>query len=159
MEEKKTGRPTDFSEKIVDQICERISEGESLRTICADDNMPTKTTVFRWLAKEENKEFRDQYARAREIQAENLAEEMFEIADDGTNDWMTIGRGDNKYEIENKEVTNRSKLRVETRKWYLSKILPKKYGDKLDVAHSGHVKTTRIIRDDIPRDDSRDQPQ
>lgn len=142
------GRTTDFNEKIAEEICERIAQGESLRKICKDDTMPDASTVFRWLKNENNEEFRKQYAHARETQAELIAEEIFEIADDGSNDLMTIEKGDMSYEVENKEVTNRSKLRAQVRQWYLSKILPKKYGDKLDVEHSGHVRT-RVIRDDI----------
>lgn len=131
-ETKKTGagRPTEFSKEIADKICQRIAEGESLRTICRDEDMPNRSTVFRWLLKEENKEFCDQYAHAREVQAEGIAEEIFEIADDGSNDLMTIHKRDSSYEMENKEVTSRSKLRVEARQWYLGKIMPKKYGTK-----------------------------
>ncbi len=145
---KKVGRPTDFCKEVADEICERLSKGQSLRTIEKDDLMPSARTIHRWLDKEENKEFRQQYARACEDRYENIADEMFEIADDGSNDLMTIEKGDNSYEVENKEVTNRSKLRVQLRQWYLGKVMPKKYGDKVDVAHSGMVRT-KIIRDDI----------
>ena len=65
------GRPSDYSEQIAEIICSRIGDGESLRHICANGDMPSKTSVMRWL--EANKEFRDQYARARELQAEHWA--------------------------------------------------------------------------------------
>lgn len=66
-----------------------------------------------------------------------MFEELLDIADDGSNDFMTIVKGNKEYDIENKEVTNRSRLRVDTRKWYLSKVLPKKFGDHLDLTSDG----------------------
>ena len=71
-------------------------------------------------------------------------EEILEIADDGSNDLMTITKGDLSYEAENKEVTNRSRLRVDARKWIASKLKPKKYGDKVDMAHSGVLTLNQI---------------
>lgn len=131
------GRPSDFTPDIADAICERLSDGESLRTICMDEEFPNRSTVFRWLGVNEG--FRDQYAHARNLQAEKLADEMFDIADDGTNDWMerSNSEGEPLPPTLNSEAVQRSKLRVDTRKWYLSKVLPKKYGDKLDLNHGG----------------------
>lgn len=90
------------------------------------------------------KDFREQYARARESQAEVMFDEILEIADDGSNDFMTVKKGNLEYEMENKEVTNRSRLRVDSRKWYLSKVLPKKFGDKLDMTTNGKDLPTPI---------------
>lgn len=114
------GRPTDFTKDIADQICERLSEGDSLRTICGEEWSPGKSTVFRWLA--ENKEFRDQYARAREQQAELYAAELVDIADENPKDAAGV---------------QRNRLRVDTRKWVASKLLPKKYGDNASLALTG----------------------
>lgn len=98
--------------------------------------MPGKTTVMRWLA--EHSEFRDQYASAREAQADYYAEEIIEISDDGSNDWMERNRGEGETEeIENKEVLARSRLRVDTRKWLMARMAPKKYGDKVTQEHTG----------------------
>ncbi|OZB35984.1 MAG: hypothetical protein B7X50_13540, partial [Alishewanella sp. 34-51-39] len=124
-------RPSDYTSELAEAICLRLAEGESLRSICRDDVMPDKGTVLRWIARHDL--FRDQYVRAKEQGAEALAEEMFEIADDGSNDWME--QLDNEgaavgYKL-NGEHVQRSKLRIDTRKWYLSKILPKKYGDRI----------------------------
>lgn len=112
--------------------------------------MPAVRTVLYWLAeagkpdaKEELKTFLHQYAHAREAQADFMAEEIIEIADDGSNDYMTVVKGDQEYNIENKEVTNRSKLRVDARKWVASKLKPKKYGDKIDLNHSGSIDTPK----------------
>lgn len=133
------GRPSIFSKALGDKINHRIAQGESLRRICEDEAMPAISTVLLWVIDDLHKEFSEQYARAREAQAEIWAEEAIDIADDGTNDYMTITKGNEEYNVEDKEVTSRSKLRVETRKWYLSKVLPKKFGEKLDVTSGGKV--------------------
>jgi hypothetical protein len=141
MEKNATGRPSIFSQEIAEKLCEEIAtSSKSLRTICKEEGMPSVRTVLSWLsagdkedAKPDLRAFLRQYARAREEQADFLAEEILEIADDGSNDLMTITKGDASYEAENKEVTNRSKLRVDARKWIASKLKPKKYGDKLDM--------------------------
>jgi hypothetical protein len=93
--------------------------------------MPDKSTVMRWLA--QNEAFRDQYARARESQADHLAEEILQIADDGSNDTYQTENG----EAVNHDVIARSRLRVDTRKWLASKLAPKKYGDKVTQEHTG----------------------
>lgn len=95
--------------------------------------MPEARTIHYWLLDKDKEAFFQQYARARGIQAEVMFDEILEIADDGSNDLMTITKGNSSYEMEDKEVTNRSKLRVDSRKWYLSKVLPKKFGDKMDI--------------------------
>ena len=121
----------EFSEEIADKICERLANAESLRKICLSDDMPSQTTVFRWLADERYASFRERYARAREAQADTLFDECLDIADDGTNDYMSGKDGeDEKY---NGDAVQRSKLRVDTRKWMASKLAPKKYGEKLEL--------------------------
>lgn len=96
--------------------------------------MPNKSTVFRWLAADEA--FRDQYARAREAQADALFDDILDIADDGTNDYMTKTNADgSEYEALNAEHIQRSRLRVDARKWMAGKLLPKKYGEKITHAN------------------------
>ena len=112
-----TGRPTDYSEDLADIICERLADGESLRNICKEDAMPNRATIFRWLAKDDA--FSDQYARAREEQAESYADEITEIADNDDPD------GD----------VQRDRLRIDARKWVSSKLKPKKYGDRIQHAN------------------------
>jgi hypothetical protein len=92
------------------------------------------SSVFRWLADDDNTAFRQQYAHAREVQAESMFEEMLEIADDGSRDTYTDENGN---ERTNQEVIGRSRLRVDARKWALSKMLPKKYGDKVQQEITG----------------------
>lgn len=118
---RKTGRPTDYTKNMADKICEKIANGRSLRSICAEDGMPPMKTIYRWL--EANEEFRHQYARARDKQADYFAEEIIEIAD--------------RAEAESAAVS-KAKLQIDARKWAASKIAPKKYGDKteLDVKSS-----------------------
>lgn len=125
-------RPEIYTAELANLICAEIStSAKSLRTICLQENMPCVATVLNWL-NDDKEGFLAQYTRAKENQAELMAEEMLDIADDGSNDFMAItGKGGNDYEVENKEWTSRSKLRVETRKWLLSKLKPKKYGDKI----------------------------
>jgi hypothetical protein len=94
--------------------------------------MPTVSTVCRWL--NDNKEFHDQYARAREVQADVIGEETFEIVDDGRNDWIEAEtKNGDPYVKLNDEAIQRSKLRLDQRKWWLSKLAPKKYGDRVQV--------------------------
>lgn len=81
-----------------------------------------------------NAEAQDRYARAKQLQMDYLAEEIIEISDDSSNDTIINEKGQ---KVEDKEWTNRSKLRVDTRKWLMSKLAPKKYGDKLDVTSDG----------------------
>jgi hypothetical protein len=120
----------EFSQETADTICERIANGESLRSICANDDMPSQVSVFRWLAARE--EFCKQYALAREAQADALFDEMLDIADDGRNDWMATkdDEGETGWRA-NSEHIQRSKLRLDARKWMASKLQPKKYGDKI----------------------------
>lgn len=138
-----TGRPSIYTEELALKICARLALGESLKTICYDKEMPNASTVHAWVL-EDKEGFSKKYARARNIQAEVMFDEILEIADDGTNDLMTITKGHDSYNIEDKEVTNRSKLRVDSRKWYLSKVLPKKFGDKLDLTSDGEKLPTPI---------------
>lgn len=141
------GRPSIYSAEIADSICERLADGESLRTICLIDGMPSRGTVFRWLAQDDA--FRDQYAHARQAQADTLADEIIDIADDGIND--TYENADGK-EVVNQDVIARSRLRVDARKWIASKLKPKVYGEKVSTELSGPnggpIVTARELTDD-----------
>lgn len=120
-----------FTDEMADVICERISNGESLKGICEDADTPSKSTVFKWLA--DIPAFSDKYARAREMQADSIFDEILDIADDARNDWMKA-RGsdgeDDRYVL-NGEHVQRMKLRIDARKWMAGKLRPKKYGDKV----------------------------
>lgn len=92
-------------------------------------------TIFSWLRTHD--EFLKQYTRAKEESADAMAEDVLDIADDGTNDYMTITKGGQEYEVVNSEALQRSRLRVDTRKWLMAKMKPKKYGDKIDMTTNG----------------------
>ena len=127
------GRPSEYTPETAEVICSQLAHGMSLREICRADGMPDKTTVLRWLSS--FPEFRTQYEISRQLQAEHMADEILEIADDGSNDWMERQNSDGTtYEVMNSEHVQRSRLRIDSRKWLLSKMLPKKYGDKLDLS-------------------------
>ncbi|MBK5014435.1 ubiquitin carboxyl-hydrolase [Pantoea sp. S62] len=111
---KKTGRPSDYLPEVAADICSLLADGESLRKVCERPGMPNKATVFRWLA--QHNEFRDQYAKATETRADAIFEEMFEIADDATEESAAVAK---------------ARLRIDTRKWALARMNPKKYGDKV----------------------------
>ena len=136
----KRGRPSKYTEAVAHEICTRLMEGQGLIEICRDDHMPSTVTVFSWLDDERYKQFLNRYNSARTKQAEYLADEMLEIADDGTNDWVDRQASNGKtYRALDHEHVSRSTLRVHTRKWAASKLAPKKYGDKQQVEQSGSV--------------------
>lgn len=120
-------RQSTYTPEIAAKICARLAEGESLIAICADDDMPSRAAVYVWL--ESNTEFQDRYARARARQAEHFLDEIVQIADESDRDTIHGENGDSP----NSEWIARSRLRVDTRKWVMSKLAPKKYGDKIDV--------------------------
>lgn len=102
-----------------------------MRTVCASEEMPAMSSVFKWLR--ENKSFSEQYARAKQESTDAMAEEILDISDNGANDWMEKHFGEQEAWVTNGEALQRSKLRVDTRKWLMAKMKPKKYGDKIDV--------------------------
>lgn len=149
------GRPTDYSEELADQICARLAEGESMRSISVDDTMPAMTTLFRWLR--EKPEFRQQYEKAKEEAADALTEEMLDIADDASNDWMVRhGKDDQESWQLNGEHVQRSRLRIDTRKWIASKLKPKKYGEKLELDGKvdGNITIRTVDYKDVNTDDT-----
>lgn len=128
-----------------------IVSGMSLREIESDSNMPTKTTMLAWAANKDHP-FSDQYTRAKEVQAMSLAEDLLDIADDGSNDWMerTGKNGEDLGWIVNGECVARSRIRLDTRKWMLSKMLPKIYGDKQTIDHQGGMPIKVTVTYDEP---------
>lgn len=126
------GRPSKFTREVGAEICRRLGEGESLRAICRDSAMPAEATVRGWVIDGIDEEFAARYHRARELQAFGWAEEILEVADDGTNDFVERERENgSKYVAFDAENVQRSRLRIDARKWLVSKILPKIYGDKV----------------------------
>lgn len=131
------GRPCEYTAEIADAICARLADAESLRSICRDESMPSMPTVFAWIRK--FPEFLNQYARAKEESADAMVEDILEIADDGTNDWMERrnAEGENTGWQVNGEHIQRSRVRIDTRKWIAAHLKPKKYGERLE--HAGAI--------------------
>ncbi len=130
------GRPSKYTKEIAAEICRRLAEGESLRAICRDDDMPPESTVREWVL-DDREGFAAHYARARDLFLDCMAEETLEISDDASNDWMMRKEGEDSGWRLNGDHVQRSRLRVDTRKWYLSKLAPKRYGDRMAMEHGG----------------------
>lgn len=150
------GRNSVYTEELGREICERLADGESLNAICKSDHMPDERSVRSWALNLEHP-FSPNYRAAREIGYHKMAEELLEISDDGTNDWMERSGKDGEgtaYSV-NGEHVSRSKLRVETRKWLLSKALPKIFGDKVVNEHigkdGGPIETSDVSDRDFAR--------
>ncbi len=127
------GRATDYSDKVGDAICLRLAAGETLNEVCKTEGIPSERTVRTWALDPEHP-FSPKYVRAREIGYLKMADELLEISDDATNDYMKrVSKDGEEYEVVNAEHIQRARLRVDTRKWLLSKMLPKVFGDKIAV--------------------------
>lgn len=127
-----TGRPTIFSQQVAAAICFELATGRSLRRVCAGEAMPAESTVRNWALT--NEQFGKAYREARDLGLDAMADETLDIADDGRNDTQI---GEDGKEIVNYDHIQRSRVRVDTRKWYLSKLAPKRYGDSARIEHTG----------------------
>ena len=134
MARNKGGRPSTYNEEIAAEICARLSLGRSLRSICRDEDMPENRTVFLWLAK--HPEFVQQYARAREVQADALFDEALDIADTPVVGVKTVTKATGVETTEGDMIEHR-RLQIDTRKWIAGKLRPKKYGDRSQMEISG----------------------
>jgi hypothetical protein len=132
-----------YSPEIADEICQRLSDGESLRGICGDLHMPSESAVRFWVLDDVNG-FAAQYARAREVGYLRLAEEILQIADTPVTGTKSVSKATG-MEITEGDMIEHRRLQVDTRKWMLAKMLPKVYGDKQQVEHSGAVDIATIL--------------
>jgi len=117
-----------YSDAVARRICDALAEGESLRRLSLRPDMPCLSTVMRWLA--EKPAFRRAYGIARVMQADRLAEEILAIADGREPQDVAVGAADETPPARG-EAIQRAKLRVDTRKWLMARLAPKKYGDAL----------------------------
>lgn len=131
------GRPSSYTEAIANAICDQLADGGSLNAICKQPGMPTETTVRSW-AMDDYNGFSSKYTRARELGYSRLAEEILEIANTPIIGVKTINKATGTETTEADMIEHR-RLQVDTRKWMLSKMLPKLYGDKVAVEHGGKV--------------------
>ncbi|CFB68964.1 ubiquitin carboxyl-hydrolase [Yersinia enterocolitica] len=128
----KGGRPSDYTPELAERICNLLMEGESLRAICKRDDVPHIATVLAWLHRHE--EFHEQYVRAREIQAEVMAEDIIMYADSAAEEASAVAK---------------ARLQVDARKWYASKVATRRYGDR--VQHDQRITITDMTDDELQR--------
>ena len=141
-------------DNIFEYVCQEIEKGRALRKVLKDENMPSTSTFYQWLDNDEVKA--KQYARATEVRADIIFDDILAIADENTNDTSI---NENGIEVVNNDVIQRSRLRIDARKWVLSKLNPKKFGDK--TIHSGDAEnpiqtTFSILNIDPLSDESND---
>lgn len=135
------GKPIDYNSTLADAICERLAGGESLRAICRTEGFPSDRAVRRW-ATDDPDGFGARFSAAREAGWHVIAEEILAIADDGANDSYVDENG---FRRTDNDVVQRSRLRVDTRKWLLSKMLPKVFGEKTAIEHSGGFSLASLV--------------
>ncbi|SEA16458.1 hypothetical protein [Microbulbifer marinus] len=122
-------RPTIYNDELAEQICRRIADGESLHRICADSDMPSRSTVLLWLRSGERPEFLNQYLDAKDAKADFLADQVLEIADGCEG-------------AERNTEIQAARLRIEARQWYSKVTAPKKYSDRLAVDQKTEHRTS-----------------
>lgn len=127
-----------------DAICLLVASGKSLRT-AAKEYRISRTDFYKIV--DSSDERKDQYTRACEDRATAIFEDIIDISDDSSQDTTVVEKNGQTIEVENKEWVNRSKLRVDARKWILSKMNPKKYGDKIDVTSKDEKIISPLIID------------
>lgn len=135
-------RPTLFTKELAATICRRLASGESLMAICREQGMPEDQTVHDWVLT--NREgFSQDYARARSIQFERWAEEIMSIADTPEIGEKTVEKATG-IEVHRGDMIEARRLKVDARKWLLSKLASKKFGDRMALEHSGSIDITTL---------------
>jgi hypothetical protein len=141
-------RPVAFTEELFVKLLDRLAQGETLVAICADQTMPTRQSLFQKLYKDENA--RELYYAAREMQMEAMAEEILELSDNAENDWSTDDRG---RRMANNDVIQRARLKVDTRKFIMAKMAPRRFGEKnfTEVSGDPNKPLTLTVVTGVPR--------
>lgn len=121
------GRPTIFTQELADEICFQLSQGKSLRSVCRMEGMPAGETIFRWFR--EKPFFNEQYAKAKQEATDALAEDIQDISDEALEGIQNSPSDSARVKAQ--------QLRIDTRKWIMAKMKPKKYGDKVDYTTNG----------------------
>ena len=141
------GRPSDYTPEIADVICKRLADGASLKQVCSCEDMPARSAVYTWLLK--HSEFADKYARACEIRADYVFDEMFEIADTPQLGVKTVTKPDGSVETTEGNMIEHRRLRIDARKWALARMSPRKYGDRQTTDANVHVAVAPEITADM----------
>jgi hypothetical protein len=133
-----------YTPELADRVCELMIEGESLRKICEAEGMPSRRNIFYWL--KDNADFREKYEIARLMQIEYWAHEIIEIADDSGGDHIITEDGRRVVDHEN---INRARLKVDARKWLMSKLHPQRYGDRVTADVTVRRDVKEMSRDEL----------
>jgi hypothetical protein len=144
----KTGRPSKYSVKLGEQICAQLAAGLSLRSVCRGEGMPDERTVRTWVL-DDHQGFAALFDRASRIKAAAWGDELVELAD-AEPERGKDGRLD-------PAAVNHLRVRLDTRKWVVSRMLPRVYGDKLGVAHEGNVAVSFSVTTNVPPEGDLDQ--
>lgn len=143
-------RHPDLRWPYLERILDRLTVGDTLNAICreyreTEPNFPSAATVRLWFVADQPAGFAHRYVRAREAQAEAWSDSILDLADATDRDTKTVTREDgSQYEVADHEWMNRSRLRVDTRKWLMAKLHPTRYGEKLEL--SGNAERPLTIR-------------
>jgi hypothetical protein len=141
---KKAGRPSEYTDVIADRICAEIASGRAVHQFAGKNGFPVQDTIYRW--NRDNKGFAEKYARAREDQADLYAAQIVELADKCRPGKKTRETKDGTF-VEIGDMVERSRLQIDARKWYASKLAPKKYGDKIEQNVTGELTVKRVMSD------------
>lgn len=141
-----------YTEELGDRICQLLASGRTLKSICAEPDIPCASTVISWVFR--NEVFREKYNVARRMQVEGWADECVEIADDATNDFMEVQKRKGTVVLADHENVNRSKLRIDTRMRLMAKMNPEKYGERVNLGVAEGVSAQLIIRGREKKDDA-----
>jgi len=140
------GRPSDYTQEIANQVCHRLAGGESLRSITEDPTMPSRQTIYTWMNARPS--FLDQYVRAREEQAESMADEIVAIADETPDTAPVFDKDGNQLAIKlDSSYIQWQKNRIDARKWTAAKLRPKKYGDR--IVHAGDDENPVVLENNL----------
>jgi hypothetical protein len=140
------GRPSIYSQELVDEICRRLSLGEGLASICRDEGMPAQSQIYVWLNR--HPDFQEAYVRAREEQAETHADQIVAIADETPETVPVYDKDGNQIDIKlDSAYIAWQKQRIDARKWNAAKQRPKKYGDR--VTHGGDDESPVVVEHNL----------
>jgi hypothetical protein len=140
------GRPSIYSQDLVDEICRRLSLGEGLASICRDEGMPAQSQIYVWLNR--HPDFQEAYVRAREEQAETHADQIVAIADETPETVPVYDKDGNQIDIKlDSAYIAWQKQRIDARKWNAAKQRPKKYGDR--VTHGGDDESPVVVEHNL----------
>jgi|SRR5687767_406597 len=146
----KTGRPTEYTTELAIEFCNRLIRSASVAEVCRADDMPDRSTIFLWKLQNKGGDFLDLYEQAQKVRLEGWADDIVDIGDNPKPLWAKNDKGEDY--IFTYEDVNRSKLRVDSRKWLLAKLNSKVFGDKVgeDENKGNKPITVNIYKGDNP---------